>query len=173
MSQEPTKEVVMREANRIPTARDLMNASPLTFRPHQTILEAMESLLKHGASGAPVVDDEGVLLGMISELDCLRMLASDEFFFEDLEDGTRVADCMNRDCRSIPSDLGIYAITHYFLTGPIRRLPVVDQGRLIGQVSRRDVLRWMEGMHRRRVGGNRYPDYLRPAESSGARRARL
>ena len=50
--------------------------------------------------------------------------------------------------RTIDPDLGLYAIAHYFLTTPIRRLPVLEGGKLIGQVSRRDVLLGIERMIR-------------------------
>ncbi|MAG30202.1 MAG: CBS domain-containing protein [Deltaproteobacteria bacterium] len=153
----------MREPNRILTARDLMATSLLTFRPEQTLLEAMAALLKHSVSGAPVVDRDGALVGVLSELDCLRMLASDEFYLEEQEEGALVKQFMTSEERTISPDLGIYAISHYFLTSPVRRLPVVEDGRLVGQVSRRDVLRGMEEMSRKRLVRKRYPDYLQPA----------
>ena len=163
----------MREPNRILTAEDLMITSLLTFRPEQTILEAIDGLVRWSVSGAPVVDDEGTLVGFLSELDCLRVLASDEFYLAPEEEGALVESCMTRGGRTIPPDLGIYAITHYFLTTPIRRLPVVRDGKLVGQVSRREALRGMEEMSRKRAVRKRYPDYIQPAENSGARRARI
>jgi len=153
----------MREPNHIPTARELMTTSLLTFRSQQTILTAMQELLKNGVSGGPVVDEDGMLVGVLSELDCLRMLASDEFYLEQQEEDGLVEHYMTRGGRTIPPDLGIYAIAHYFLTSPIRRLPVVEDGELVGQVSRRDVLRGMEEMSRKRLVRKRYPDYLQPA----------
>ncbi len=153
----------MRESNRILSARDLMCTSLLTFRPDQTILEATQSLMKHGVSGGPVVDEDEQLVGVLSELDCLRMLASDEFYQEQQEEGALVSQIMTSGGKTIPPDLGIYAISHYFLTMPIRRLPVIEGGRLVGQISRRDVLRGMEEMSRKQLVRKRYPDYLQPA----------
>ena len=153
----------MREPNQILTARDLMVTNLLVFRPEQTLLEAIEALIKQGVSGAPVVDDTGELVGVLSELDCLRMLASDEFYLQQQEEGALVRQFMSRGGRTIPADLGIYAISHYFLTTLVRRLPVVENRKLIGQVSRRDVLRGMEVMSRKRLVRKRYPDYRAPA----------
>lgn len=154
----------MKETNRLLTARDLMTSSLLTFRPEQTIHEAVEALLKVGVSGAPVVDEAGILVGVLSELDCLRVFASDEFYHEEHEEQARVECYMTRDGQTIRADLGIYAICHYFLTAPVRRLPVVDSAnRLVGQVSRRDVLRGVDEMSKRRVVRRRYPDYVQPA----------
>ena len=154
----------MREPNQILTARELMTTDLLVFRPEQPILEAIECLMQRRVSGAPVVDESGVVVGVLSELDCLRMLASDEFYLEQQEEGAQVSQYMTSGGRTIPPDLGIYAISHYFLTSPVRRLPVVENKRLIGQVSRRDVLHGMERMSRSRLSVKRYPDYRRPAE---------
>lgn len=153
----------MREANRILTARDLMSTSLITFRPEQTILDAIRMLLKRGVSGGPVVDREGRMIGILSELDCLRMLASDEFYQEEQEEAALVRQFMTVGGKTIPPDLGIYAIAHYFLTMQVRRLAVVEGDQLLGQVSRRDVLRGMEVMSRKRLVRKRYPDYLKPA----------
>ena len=153
----------MREPNRILTARDLMTTNLLLFRPEQTLLEAIEHLIKWRVSGAPVVDEDGRMVGMLSELDCLRMLASDEFYLQQQEDDAQVSHFMSTGWRTIPPDLGIYAISHYFLTSPVRRLPVVEREKLIGQVSRRYVLRGMDEMSRKRLIRKHYPDYREPA----------
>jgi predicted transcriptional regulator len=153
----------MREPNRILTARDMMTTNLLLFSPEQTLLEAIENLIKWRVSGAPVVDEDGRMVGMLSELDCLRMLASDEFYLQQQEDGALVSQFMSTGWRTIPPDLGIYAISHYFLTSPVRRLPVVEREKLIGQVSRRDVLRGMDEMSRKRLIRKHYPDYREPA----------
>ena len=153
----------MREPNQILTARDLMTTNLLVFSPEQRLLEAIENLIKWRVSGAPVVDDEGRMVGMLSEIDCLRMLASDEFYLQQQEEAALVEQFMTTGGRNIPPDLGIYAISHYFLTTKVRRLAVVDHEKLIGQVSRRDVLRGMDEMIRKRLVRKRYPDYREPA----------
>jgi predicted transcriptional regulator len=153
----------MREPNQILTARDLMTTNLLMFNPKLSLLEAIENLIKWRVSGAPVVDDEGRMVGMLSELDCLRMLASDEFYLQQQEEAALVEQFMTTGGRIIPPDLGIYAISHYFLTTQVRRLAVVEHEKLIGQVSRRDVLRGMDAMIRKRLVRKRYPDYREPA----------
>jgi len=64
---------------RTPTARDIMVTKLICFRPSQTIGEAIDILLKHKISGAPVQDDQGQLVGILSEADCMRDLASSRF----------------------------------------------------------------------------------------------
>lgn len=147
----------MTESNRVPTARDIMATALVTFRADDGIVGAIRILLAKRISGAPVVDANGRMVGVLSELDCLRVLSSDEFYAGQQEEGGTVGHFMTGAGRTIPPEMDLYAIAHYFLTTAIRRLPVVEDGRLIGQVSRRDVLRGIESMIRRRESPRR-PD---------------
>ena len=147
----------MPDQNAIPSARDVMATSLITLREEDSIFEAIRILLSKRISGAPVVDDQGRMVGMLSELDCLRVLSSDEFYDGQQEEAGTVKHFMTGAGTTIPPDMGLYAIAHYFLTQPIRRLPVIEDGRLIGQVSRRDVLRGIEKMLRLRSSQKR-PD---------------
>ncbi|MFL2936883.1 MAG: CBS domain-containing protein [Myxococcota bacterium] len=149
------------------TARDIMARSLITLSPELSIFDAMSTLMTKRISGAPVVDESGLLIGVLSELDCLRLLSSDDFYADEQEGGGCVRDFMTTSHRTIGPHLGLYAIAHYFLTTSVRRLPVVADERLLGQVSRRDVLRGIEKMRRAR---RRAPadDYLSVARSWSA-----
>ncbi len=147
----------MSEWNRVPTARDIMATSLVTLREGDGIVTAMRILLAKHISGAPVVDAAGAVVGVLSELDCLRVLSSDEFYAGRQEEAGLVRHFMTTAGRTISPEMDLYAIAHYFLTTPIRRLPVIEDGRLIGQVSRRDVLRGIEAMIRKRTAQKR-PD---------------
>ncbi len=158
----------MADAHRVLTAREIMTRSLITLNPEMSIFEAIRILVGRGISGAPVVDENGSMLGVLSELDCLRMLSSDEFYADRQEEAGTVKHFMTGAGRTITPDLGIYAIAHYFLTLPIRRLPVIDEGRLVGQVSRRDVLVGIETMARERGASPRQADLLAVARSWSA-----
>ncbi len=153
----------MRKLDRILTARDLMTTNLLTFHPEQPLLDAMNRLLARGVSGGPVVDASGAVVGVLSERDCLRMLASDEFYQGEQQDGALVRQFMGPAGRTVSPEMGAYAMTHYFLTEPLGRLLVIEGGRLLGQVSPRDVLRGVEQMSREKHHRKRYPaEYVQP-----------
>ncbi len=121
------------------TAADIMARSEATLSPDVDIYRAVQRLLKSKLTGAPVVDDNGVLLGMLTERDCLRVLVGG---LDGLPSGI-VSDYMSAPAESIKPTAGLYDIVHLFLTRAYRKLPVVDEtGRVIGQVSRRDTLKW-------------------------------
>ena len=109
-----------------------------TLTPDSDIYGALARLLKKRLTGAPVVDDEGTLLGMLTERDCLKVLVGGAL--DGLPTG-KVSDYMTAPAQSIPPTATLFDIAHIFLTRSFRNLPVVDEGgRVIGQVSRRDML---------------------------------
>ncbi|MCK5365925.1 MAG: CBS domain-containing protein, partial [Gammaproteobacteria bacterium] len=67
------------ERPRVPTVREFMTRSLVTLRPEMTVAAAAEELLAHEISGAPVVDQDGALVGLLSEYECLRAVASAEY----------------------------------------------------------------------------------------------
>jgi CBS domain-containing protein len=127
------------------TASEIMARSEATLAPDTDIYEALAQLLKSKLTGAPVVDAEGGLLGMLTERDCLKVLVGGAL---DGRPGGRVSDYMSSPAESVQPDASLYDVAHIFLTRSFRKLPVVDQeGRVVGQVSRRDLLVAIEGAH--------------------------
>lgn len=123
--------------SKVPIVRDFMVTHLVTLRPEMPIREAIDILLKHRISGAPVVDAEGKLIGALSEKDCLRVFANAAFYNVDAGD---VEDYMTRNVVTIEPDADIFQAAQVFLNNHFRRLPVLENGRLVGQISRRDVL---------------------------------
>ena len=120
------------------TADDIMTRSEATLSPDTDIYDALARLLKSRLTGAPVVDGEGALLGMLTERDCLKVLVGGAL--DGLPRG-KVSDYMTSPARSITPAASLFDMAHIFLTQSYRKLPVVDRdGRVVGQVSRRDML---------------------------------
>jgi CBS domain-containing protein len=118
--------------------RDYMTVHLVTFRSDTDLFTAINRLLEHRISGAPVVDSQGHLIGLLSEGDCLRGILSGAYY-EAV--GGNVSSYMNTEIETISPEADIIEVSERFLRGRLGRLPVVENGRLIGQISRSDVLR--------------------------------
>jgi CBS domain-containing protein len=112
----------------------------VTLRPDQPIDEAIDLLLDKEISGACVIDEQRRVVGILTEKDCLRLVidsAYDNFPYR-----TRtVRDYMSDEVRVISIDKDLIDVAYEFLNSHFRRFPVVHNGRLVGQMSRRDILR--------------------------------
>jgi len=118
--------------------RDYMAGRLVTFKPDMDVLDAIYELVQHRIAGAPVVNDQGELIGMLSETDCLKV-ALNAGYYGDW--GGPVADFMAPDVETIDADMNIVDLAQRFLDSGFRRFPVIRDNRLVGQISRRDVLR--------------------------------
>ena len=123
---------------KLPTVRDHMDKQVVTVRPETRILDAIGLLLEKRVTGAPVVDRSGRVVGILTEKDCLRLVAAG--IQGDVPRGD-VASIMTPNPETIPPDMDIYYAAGLFLTRPFRRFPVVEDGRLVGAITRFDILR--------------------------------
>lgn len=140
------------EMPHVPTAREMMTRRLVTLRPDQPLVEAAALLLKHGISGAPVVDGDGHLLGLLSEYDCLRAVASADYEMDSHDSIELVSELMSKDCVTIGPEMELFAVAHEFVTRRMRRFPVIEDGKLIGQVSRRDALKAAVALRKKMAG---------------------
>jgi CBS domain-containing protein len=146
----------------VPKAREIMTSSLVTLRPEMSLAEAAEILLHKAISGAPVVDPDGALVGMLSEFDCLRAVAAAEYEMDSHDLGQTVADLMTRACHTTGPETDLFGLAHCFVERRVRRLPVVEEGRLLGQISRRDVLKAAVKLRKEMLKiSHNYPDYPR------------
>ena len=144
----------------VPVARDIMTRKLVTLGPDMIAPDAAEILLKNGISGAPVVDADGQLLGLLSEYDCLRAVAAADYEMDAHDVIETVRELMTTEVQTIPPDMGLFSIAHEFVQLRVRRFPVVEDGHLLGQVSRRDALRAAVEIHRKLIQARHsYPDY--------------
>lgn len=126
------------------TAREIMVTDLVTLSPRSDVVEGVQTLLKHRISGAPVVDVEGRYLGMFSEKCAMQVLL--DAAYEELPT-TEVRAFMDSEAQTISANTHLLSIAQVFLLTPYRRLPVVEDGMLLGQISRRDVLKvWMDAI---------------------------
>lgn len=125
------------------TVRDYMNANLVTFTPDLDVMKAIKKLVEYRISGAPVIDKHGNLIGLLSEKDCLKVCLQATYYNEA---GGSVGEYMTRDVTYIDADMTIPELAERFMSDPFRRYPVMDENRLVGQISRRDVLRALESV---------------------------
>lgn len=121
--------------------KDYMARTLVTFKPDTDVLDAVHVLINKRIAGAPVVDDAGNLLGMLSELDCMKV-ALDAGYHGNW--GGPVSEFMSDGVETVDGDMSIIDLAQRFISSRYRRFPVLQGNRLIGQISRRDVLRALE-----------------------------
>jgi CBS domain-containing protein len=117
---------------------DYMASWLVTFNPGDSVIHAMRTLLDNRISGAPVVDNDNRLVGVLSETDLLEVVMQDSYY--DQSAGI-VADFMKAPVETVEADSDIYSLAERFRKSHRRRFPVLQNGELVGQISRRDVLR--------------------------------
>ncbi|MGI9424725.1 MAG: CBS domain-containing protein [Hyphomicrobiaceae bacterium] len=121
-----------------PTIGDYMATQLVTLPPDMEINEAMVVLLEGRFSGAPVVNATGELVGVLSKKDCFRTAMHSSYHEKP---GGLVADYMSRSVETLDADMELFRAAEAFLRSPFRRFPVLREGRLVGQISRADLLR--------------------------------
>ncbi len=123
---------------RIPTVRDYMDTNFVRLRPEQDVYDAIDLFLRRRITGAAVVDEDGSVVGILSEKDVLSTLV--EGAFNAVPAGT-VREYMSEVVMTVPPDMDVINVALTFLKQVFRRLLVVEDGRLVGQITRRDLLR--------------------------------
>ena len=119
---------------------DYMTRNLITFTKKQSILEVMRTLIRNKISGGPVVDELSRLIGVISESDCIKYLSEGKYFNQPFFD-RNVEDSMTAEVDVIEADKTIFDAATLFHKTNRRRFPVLDRGKLVGQISRQDVVK--------------------------------
>lgn len=120
--------------------KDYMTTQLITFRPDQSVQEVVESLIKNKISGGPVVNNRQELIGIISEGDCLKQLSESRYYNMPLQHDN-VEKRMARDVETIDGNMDVFDAANKFLKSKRRRFPIVENGKLIGQISQKDILK--------------------------------
>ncbi|MDR5591539.1 CBS domain-containing protein [Christiangramia sp. SM2212] len=122
------------------SVRDYMTENLVTFREHENIMDVMEKLIKHGISGGCIVNEKMELLGMISEGDCMKEISDSRYYNMPMSDLT-VGKRMVKNVQTIDGNMNVLEAARKFTEMKFRRFPILEDGKLIGQISQRDVLR--------------------------------
>jgi CBS domain-containing protein len=121
--------------------KDYMARRLTTLSPETEIMQAVHTLIDKDISGAPVVDDNDQLVGILTQKDCMKVVLNAAYHSEI---GGIVADFMSTKISSLPPDMNLVEAAQCFLDQHYHLYPVLEDGALIGQISRRDILRALE-----------------------------
>jgi CBS domain-containing protein len=116
-------------------AKDVMTKEVITISSDATLADAIELLMAKEISGMPVINSKGEMIGIISEKDILN------FAFSGNLHNTKVKEAMSKNVTSFPPDADVDSIALAIGHRQFRRVPIVEEGKVVGIVSRRDIIR--------------------------------
>ncbi|MBT8313652.1 MAG: CBS domain-containing protein [Maribacter sp.] len=119
---------------------DYMTTKLITFRPDQSVEEVIDSLINNRISGGPVVNDKNELVGIISEGDCIKHISESRYYNMPMEDD-KIENRMIKNVETIDGNMNIFDAANKFLKDKRRRFPIVEGGKLVGQISQKDILK--------------------------------
>ncbi len=125
------------------TVKDYMTENVVTLYLDTNIMDAIRLLVDKRISGAPVLDKRGNIVGMLSEKDCLEVLLQAAYFEESRG---KVSEYMSHGARTVNMEDSLVDVAKMFLKDAFKRYPVVRDNVLVGQISRRDVLKALEDL---------------------------
>ena len=118
---------------------DIMSRNLIVFKPEETIHEVMKKFIKYRISGGPVVNEKGDLIGVISEADCMKEVSESRYFNMPILDKS-VSNFMTTNVDTIEASKTIFEAASNFFKTSRRRFPVMEKNKLVGQISRKDIV---------------------------------
>ena len=118
--------------------RDYMARHLVTLRPDDEVIRAINILIKNKIAGAPVLDEDGNLVGLLTEKDCMQVVINATYHSEY---AGLVSDFMSTDVEVMDAEETVVNAANRFLNKRYHRYPVMHDNRLVGQISRADVIR--------------------------------
>lgn len=119
---------------------DYMTTNLITFTPDQSIESVIQALIKHRISGGPVVNANKELIGIISEGDCIKQISESRYYNMPIQNQT-IEKHMVKNVETIDGNMNIFDAANMFLETKRRRFPIVEAGKLVGQISQKDILK--------------------------------
>lgn len=120
---------------------DYMTTKLITFKALDSLDHVIEKLIMYNISGGPVVNDENELIGIISETDCIKHISEGKYYNMPSDTNNTVGKHMVRDVDTIDKNMNIFDAAFKFISSRRRRFPVTENGKVIGQLSQKDVLK--------------------------------
>ncbi len=120
---------------------DYMTKNLITFKEEQSIEEVIEMLIKNKISGGPVVNSQNELIGIISEGDCMKQISESRYYNLPMDQNNTVQKAMVKEVETIDGNMNIFDAANKFLESKRRRFPIVENGKLVGQISQKDILK--------------------------------
>lgn len=118
--------------------KDYMTLQAVTFTPDMSLSAALEKVLDSRYLGGPVINEKKEVIGFLSGQDLLDKLIKVSYYCQDTH---IVSDCMHSEVLSVTSDTSIIELADMMQVGKPKVYPVIDAGKLVGIITRRDVLR--------------------------------
>jgi len=119
---------------------DYMSKNLTTFKPDQSVMEVMNVLIKNKISGGPVINEKNELVGIISEGDCMKQISESRYYNQPMEN-MKVEQHMAKEVETIDGEMNVFDAAEKFLSSKRRRFPIVEDGKLVGLISQKDVLK--------------------------------
>ena len=119
---------------------DYMTRKLITFKSDERMEKVIDTLIKYRISGAPVVNKKNELIGIISEGDCIKHISESRYYNMPMDNNT-VEKHMVKNVDTIDGNMNIFDAANKFLESKHRRFPIVENGKLLGQISQKDILK--------------------------------
>jgi CBS domain-containing protein len=129
-------ETTIKKESRMLRAKDIMTSDIVSTQKNTPVYQAVNLMLEHGITGIPVVDENDGLLGILTEKDVLRLHNAPDFG----QDHT-VEDYMTQPAVFFDEEEDLVDICNCLIEQPFRRVPVTSKGKLVGIISRRDIIK--------------------------------
>ena len=120
---------------------DYMTKKLITFKPSDSLDHVINLLIKNKISGGPVVNDKNELIGIISEGDCMKHISDSKYYNMPMDSDNTVEKNMALEVETIDKNMNIFDAATKFISSKRRRFPIVENGKLIGQISQQDILK--------------------------------
>jgi CBS domain-containing protein len=133
-------------------AKDIMTKNVISVKKDTPIFDALETLTANNITGIPVVREDMILVGVLSEKDVLRLAYNQE----DAEQKT-VDDFMTQPAIHFDSNESFLDICDCLMTNYFRRIPVTSEGKLVGIISRKDIIDYILQQRPKTVGAAEAP----------------